>query len=127
MSTPISAMMHLGGPLPDPGDGVEPVTGPLERDAGLAGVRREQGVDLVVELGDGRFEVSDVVQAHPDQQGVVVPEPAPQRLAQLGDLLAQHALGQLGEHLGVTFTGDRARAASPGPTRPARPTRPSRA
>ena len=122
MSTPISAMIGFGGPLPDPGDGVEVVTGLFERDAGLVGVRRRTGVDLVVEPGDGRFEVSDVVEAQPDQQGVVVAEPAPQRVAQLGDLLAQLALGQLGEHLGVALTGDQSGAASPGPTRPARPT-----
>ena len=42
----------LGGPLPGPGDGVEPVTGTSVRDTGLAGVRREQGVDALVEPGD---------------------------------------------------------------------------
>lgn len=48
-----------------------------------------------------------MVQAQPDEQGVVVPEPAPQRLAQLGDLLAQqHPLDQLGQHLGVALAGD---------------------
>ena len=112
---------RLGGPLADPGDGVELVTGLAER--GLTHL-----VDLAVELAssrDGGLEVVGVVQAQPDQQGVVVPEPAPQRLAQLGDLLAQHALGQLGEHLGVAFAGDQRRAASAGPTRRARRRRPS--
>jgi hypothetical protein len=66
---------RLCGPLPDPGDGVEAVTGPLERNAGLAGVRREHRIDLVVELGGGGFEVGGVVQAQLDEQGVVVPEP----------------------------------------------------
>ena len=47
-----------------------------------------------------------MVKAQPDQQGVVVPEPAPQGLAQLGDLLAQLPFGHLGEHLGVAFAGD---------------------
>ena len=99
-------MMRLGGPFPDPGDGVEPVTGPGERDAGLAGVVGEHGVDAFVEPGDRGFEVGGVLQAQPDQQGVVVAEPPAQRLAQRGDLAAQPALGQLGEHLGVAFTGD---------------------
>ncbi len=57
MSTPIAAMMVSVGPLPDSGDGVESVTGPLERDAGPAGVHREEGIDLAVELRDSRFEV----------------------------------------------------------------------
>ena len=43
---------------------------------------------------------------HADEQGVVVAEAAPQRLAQLGELVAQPALGHLGEHLGVAFAGD---------------------
>ena len=50
---------RLGGPFPDPGDGVEPVTGPFERDTGLAGVRGEQRVDLVVEASGGGFEVGE--------------------------------------------------------------------
>ena len=47
-----------------------------------------------------------VVQAQADQQGVVVPEPPSQGLAQLRELLAEPALGHLGEHLGVSLTVD---------------------
>jgi hypothetical protein len=97
---------RLRGPLRDPGDGVEVVTGLVERDAGLAGVRREQAVDLLVETGHGRFEMVDVVEAHPDQQGVVVPETSPQGTLQVRDLLAELALGQLCEHLGIALTSD---------------------
>ena len=101
----------LGGPFADPGDGVEAVTGLDEREPISLVVAT--GRRLVVELGDGRFEVGGVVQAQPDQQGVVVAEPAAQRFAQLGDLLAQHPLGQLGEHVGVAFTGDQRRQHRP--------------
>src|SRR3954471_12729152 len=96
----------LGGPLADSGDGVEPVTGLGERDAGLAGVLGEQIVDVLVQLRDRALQVGEVVQAEPDQQGVVVTEAAAQCLAQLGELLAQQALGQLGEDVGVAFAGD---------------------
>ena len=50
--------------------------------------------------------VLGVLQGHAHEQGVVVPEAASQRLAQLGDLVAQHALGHLRELLGVAFAGD---------------------
>jgi hypothetical protein len=83
----------FGSPLPDPGDRVEPVTGLLERDTGLAGVGGEQGVDALIEPGDRRLEVVDVVQAQPDQHGVVVTESAGQRLAQRRHLVAQLSLG----------------------------------
>ena len=97
---------RLRRPFPDPGDGVEPVTGPFEGETGLAGVRGEQRVDLRVELGGGGFEMRGVLEAQPDQQCVVLAEPAPQRLTQLGDLLAEPGLGQLGEDLGIAFTND---------------------
>ena len=109
----------LGGPFADPGDRVEPVTGLAERG--------DHPVDLDVERGDRRFEVVDVVEDDPQHRGVMVPEPAAQRLAQLRDLLAQHALGQLGEHARDHVHRRSGRAASPGPTRPARPRPPSRA
>src|SRR5436305_880964 len=96
----------LGGPLADRGDGVEPVTGLGERDAGLAGVLGEQIVDALVQPRDRALQVGEVVQAEPDQQGVVVTEAAAQCLAQLGELLAQQALGQLGEDVGVALAGD---------------------
>jgi hypothetical protein len=47
-----------------------------------------------------------VVKGQPDQQRVVVAEAASQRLAQLGELLAKLALGQLGQDFGVAFAGD---------------------
>ena len=47
-----------------------------------------------------------VVKGQPDQQPVVVADAASQRLAQLGELLAKLALGQLGKDLGVAFAGD---------------------
>src|SRR5215211_473239 len=53
----------LGGPLADPGDRVEAVTGPRERG--------DDPVDLRVELGDGPLQLLDVVQGQPQQQGVV--------------------------------------------------------
>ena len=70
----------LGGPLADPGDGVEVVTGPDERDAGLADAGGEQGVHALVQLGDGALQIVDVLQAQPDQQGVVVTKAATQGL-----------------------------------------------
>jgi hypothetical protein len=85
---------------------VEPVTGLDERDTGLAGVRREQGVDVLVEPRDRCFQVGGVVQAQPDQQGVMIGETPAQRLAQRGDLAPQHALGQLGEHIRITLADD---------------------
>ena len=78
---------RLRGPLAHPGDGVQPVTG-----------HRERGHHLVhtgIQAGDGAFQVLQVVKRQPDQQRVVVAEAASQRLAQLGELLAQLALGQL--------------------------------
>jgi hypothetical protein len=71
----------LGRPLADSGDGDQVVTGPFERDAGLAVMRGEQGVDALIELSDRAFEVGGVLQAQSDQQGVVVAEAAVQRLA----------------------------------------------
>jgi hypothetical protein len=47
-----------------------------------------------------------VVKGQPDQQPVVVAEAASQRLAQLGELLAQLALGQLRQDLGVALPAD---------------------
>jgi hypothetical protein len=55
----------LRGPFPDPGDGVEPVTGPGKRDPDLAGVSGKHSVDPLVEPGNRRFEVGGVLQTHP--------------------------------------------------------------
>jgi hypothetical protein len=54
-----------------------------------------------------------VVKRQPDQQGVVVAEAAAQRLTQLGKLLAQLALGQLRQRLGVALAGDQGRQHRP--------------
>jgi hypothetical protein len=47
-----------------------------------------------------------VVKRQPDQQRVMLAEAAAQRLAQLGELLAQLAPGQLRQRLGVALAGD---------------------
>jgi hypothetical protein len=98
MSTPHVGDDALGGALADPSDGVQPVTGHRERGDHL--------VDAAVQGGDGAFQVLQVVKRQPDQQRVVVAEAAAQRLAQLGELLGQLALGQLRQDLGVAFAGD---------------------
>jgi hypothetical protein len=91
-------MMHSAARLPTPVMVTRPVTGHRERDDHL--------VDAAVQGGDGAFQVLQVVKGQPDQQSVVVAEAAAQRLTQLGELLAQLALGQLGQDLGVAFAGD---------------------
>ena len=98
MSTPHVGDDGLGGALADPGDGVQPVTGHRERGDHL--------VDSRIQLGDGSLQVLQVGKRQPDQQPVMVAEPARQRLAQLGELLAQLALGQLRQDLGVALPTD---------------------
>src|SRR3954451_23356881 len=96
----------LGGPIADSGNGVQPVTGLGERDAGLAGRGGEQGVDALVQFGDRALQMLDVLQRQPDQQRVVLAEPAAQRLTQRRGLGAKLPAGQLDQHLGVAFAGD---------------------
>ena len=98
MSTPTSAMMASAARLPTPVMVAEPVTG--------RGERGDHLVDAAVQGGDGAFQMLQVPKRQPDQQRVVVAEAAAQRLAQLGELLAQLALGQLRQDLGVAFAGD---------------------
>jgi hypothetical protein len=88
----------LGGSFADPGDGVEPVTGPVERD--------HHPVDLGVERADRPLEVVDVVERDPQDRRVVLTETSPQCLLELGDLVAQRRLGQVSEHDGVSFPVD---------------------
>jgi hypothetical protein len=76
----------------------EPVTG--HREGG------DHLVDAAVQGGDGAFQVLQVVKGQPDQQRMVLAEAAAQRLAQLGELLAQLALGQLRQRLGVALPAD---------------------
>jgi hypothetical protein len=88
----------LGGALPTPVMVTRPVTG-----------HRERGDPLVhtgVEAGDRGLQVVQVVKGQPDQQPMMLPEAAPQGLAQLGELLAQLALGQLGQDLGIALPAD---------------------
>jgi hypothetical protein len=76
----------------------EPVTG-----------HGEWGDHLVhagVQAGDRGLQVLQVVKGQPDQQPMMLAEAAPQGLAQLGELLAQLALGQLGQDLGVALPAD---------------------
>jgi hypothetical protein len=91
--------------LPTPVMVAEPVTGHRERGHHL--------VDAAVQGGDGAFQMLQVVKGQPDQQPMVLAEAAPQRLAQLGELLAQLALGQLRQDLGVAFAGDQGRQHRP--------------
>jgi hypothetical protein len=86
---------RLGGALADPGDGVQPVTRHRERGDHL--------LDAVVEAGDGALQVLQVRQRQPHQQGVMLAEASGERLAQLRQLLAELALGQLGQHHRVAF------------------------
>jgi hypothetical protein len=105
MSTPISAMMVSAARLPTPVMVAEPVGGHRERGDHL--------VDAAIQGGDGAFQVLQVVKRQPDQQRVVVAEAASQRLAQLGELLAQLAPGQLRQRLGVALAGHQGREDRP--------------
>jgi hypothetical protein len=100
MSTPISAMMASAARLPTPVMVAEPVTGHRERGDHL--------VDAAVQGGDRALQVLQVGKRQPDQQPMMVAEAAPQRLAQLGELGAQPALGQLGSTPGSRSPATRA-------------------
>jgi hypothetical protein len=70
---------------------------------------RERGdhpVDLRVEFGDRSLQLLQLLQGQADQERVVGTEPAPQGLAELGELGPQPPLGQLGQHLPVALAGD---------------------
>jgi hypothetical protein len=92
-----------GGPLAHAGDGAQPGTGFNKRDASLALVSGEQGVDLALEPGDLAFQVLGVVEGHADHEGVMVTEAASQRLSQDRDLGSHPSFGQLGQNFGVAF------------------------
>jgi hypothetical protein len=98
MSTPISAMMASAARLPTPVMVAEPVTGHGERGDHL--------VHAGVQAGDRGLQVLQVVKGQPDQQRMMLPEAAPQGVAQPGELLAQLALGQLRQDLGVALPAD---------------------
>jgi len=57
--------------------------------------------------------VLQVLQGQPDQQPMVVAEAAAQGVAELGELGAQPAAGQLGQHPGVALAGDQGRQHRP--------------
>ena len=89
---------HLGGAPVDAGDRVQQLE--------LTGERAGQLLDPLRQGRDRLVEEVDLGEHLPDQQRVVAGEAALERFAQRGDLLAQRALGQLGEHLGVVGAGD---------------------
>jgi hypothetical protein len=94
----MSAMMASAARLPTPVMVAEPVGG-----------HRERGDHLVqagIQAGDRGLQVLQVPKGQPDQQPMMLAEAALQGLAQLGELLAQLALGQLGQDLGVALAGD---------------------
>ena len=68
------------GPLAHPGDGVEAVSGPGEGGDHL--------IDATIQRRDGALQLLQVPKGQAHQQGVVVPEAAPERLTQLGELVA---------------------------------------
>lgn len=80
----------LSGAFADSGDGVQPV-------ASLS-KRGDQIINAGVQDADRVFQMVQVLQRQPYQQGVMGAKPAVQRLPQLPQLAAQPTLGQLGQH-----------------------------
>jgi hypothetical protein len=105
MSVPISAMIVSAARLPTPVMVAEPIPSPGERDEHL--------VDVGVELGDRGLQLLQVRHGQADQQRVVATKAAPQRLAKLGELGPQPALGQLGQDPRVALPGDQGRQHRP--------------
>ena len=89
---------HLGGALLDAGDRAEQLN--------RGGERVELLFDLVGEQLDLLVEEVEVGEDRRDDQRVLAVETADQRLAQGGDLRAQPALRQLGQHLRVGGAGN---------------------
>jgi len=89
---------HLGRALIDTGDRVEQLD--------LTGERARELLDAFGECRDRLVQEVDLGEHLPDEQRVVAGEAAFERLTQRGDLLAQRALGQLGEQLWVVGAGD---------------------
>lgn len=84
--------------LPTPGD--------RQQAGGGLSERAHQPVDLTVEAGFHRVEFVDVVEVHPQQQGVMVVESPHEGFAQRPDLGSHPGQGHLGEHIGIAFPGD---------------------
>ena len=89
---------RLGRRAPDAGDRVQP------RDRVL--VRAQALGDLGADPGDRRVEEVDVGQLLGHQEALVRPDAPDQRPLQLGDLLAQATLRQLGQCRAVGLPGD---------------------
>jgi hypothetical protein len=101
----MSAMMASAARLPTPVMVAEPVGG--------HGERGDHRIDAAVEGGDRLLQVLQVVKGQPDQQPVVVAEAARRARGQLGELNAQAAPGQLGQHAWVAFASDQGRKHRP--------------
>ena len=95
---PDLAQQHLGGAAVDARDRVQQLKLTRERARELLDPLRQGGDRLVEEV--------DLGEHLSHEQRVVAGEPALERFAQRGDLLAQRALGQLGEHVGIVSAGD---------------------
>ena len=89
---------HLGGALVDAGDRVEQLE--------LTGERAGQLLDPLRQRLDGLIEEVDLREHLPDEQRVVAGEATLERFSERGDLRAQRALGELGEHVWVVGAGD---------------------
>jgi hypothetical protein len=89
---------HLGGALVDAGDRVQQLQ--------LTGERARQLLDPARQSRDGLVQEVDLREHLGDEQRVVAGEATLERCAQGGDLLAQRALGQLGEDLGIVSARD---------------------
>jgi hypothetical protein len=89
---------HLSGDRPDPGDRIQPG----DRGCQLA----ELALDAGLHGGDVGGDAVDALQHPGQQEGVVVGEPAGQRLDQPVGLRAQRAAGQAGQCRRVALAGD---------------------
>ena len=99
MSAPISATIDLGGAPLDAGDRAQQLNGRRER---ARSARRSLGQTCAI----CSSRKSMCARIAPTSSACMRVEAALQRLAQRRDLLAQPALGQLGQHLGVGRPGD---------------------
>jgi hypothetical protein len=88
---------HPSSDFSDPRDRDQVAELPVERDGAVL----DPGVDRREVL----VELIDVVQVHPQENRVVVAEPAAQRQGELVDLGPHTSLGELREHLGGAFAG----------------------
>ena len=102
----------LSGAPTHPGDGVQVGDGRLERTDPLG--------DLAADVLDGLVEEGQVGQLLGQQEPLVRGDPAGERPHQLGDLGAEPAAGQFGQHRRVGVASDQPVGASAGRRRPAR-------